>query len=444
MKFSQKIFLSTFAFITISINLIGIIIINNNYQIQLNAKMENSSANIRNISDKLKFYDVYSLNLPKDKNTNYEISTDNEIIYTNLLSDKNKIKDKIVPTENSIKSIIMDGTIYTSTKTQEGYNIILAQDMSEIYNIRTEQIHFFVRVSIIASFTVAFALYIITFFLTKKLKKLDKTVEEISKGKYFARVKYLGTDEVGSLATSFNKMAISVEDNINEINRVSENRQNFIDNLTHEIRTPLTSIIGYSSLIKNGEIEEKEKIIECNNKIYEEGKYLNLISQKLVDIVLLDNKKISLEKIDVSIEITKIIKDIKQNYRDVKFIEQIEQDIIFASDEVLLHSLILNIVKNAIAAYELENEKIVWIIFKQINANHVLLQIVDQGKGMTEEQLNKVMEPFYTLNKDRNREKCGIGLGLTLCKKTCEVLNAEMKIESKKGYGTSISIEFAT
>lgn len=441
MKFSQKIFLTTFSLVTISINLIGIIIINNNYKTQIDAKIENNITLIYNISDKLKLYDIYNLNLPKEDSIYYEISTNNEIIYTNLF-DKNNIKDKILPAEENIKSINLDGILYTSTKIDHKYNVILAQDMSQIYEIRNEQISFFIKVSIAFSFIVAFVLYIITFLLTKKLKTLDKTVREISDGNYAARVKKIGTDEVGSLALSFNKMAESIEETINEINKVSENRQNFINNITHEIRTPLTSIIGYSSLIKSGRIDEKEKIIEYNNKIYEEGNYLNLMVQRLVDIVLLDNKEINLEEINVSKILNEIIENIEVGYVDIKFYKQIADNITFLCDKILLHSLVTNVVKNAIMAYDENDKKIVSIILEQTNEKNVLLKITDTGRGMTEEQLSKITDQFYTLNQDRNREISGMGLGLPLCVKICDVLNGSMKIESKKGQGTTVKINF--
>lgn len=443
MKFSQKIFLITFAFVTVSINLIGIIIIKNNYNMQINARIENNISNLHNIVNILRFYNKSGINenlLDKD-NTCYEISEEENIIYSNLLFNMDEVKNKIVPTNENIKAIISNEVLFMSVK-QDNYNIILAEDIKEIFNIRKEQIYFFIKVSIIFSFIIAFCLYITIFLLTRKIKKLNKAVKYISEGDYSARVQNLGEDEIGTLAKSFNKMAYSIDKTISEIQRVSENRRNFINNITHEIRTPLTSIIGYSSLIKSAKVTQKEKIIEYNNKIYEEGNYLNLISQRLIDIVLLDNKKIELEYINISNIINGIIESMRYEYKDISFIQSIQSNITILSDEVLLHSLILNIVKNAITAYKEAEEKIVIVTLEKINENKVLLKIIDKGKGMSEEQLKKVIEPFYTSNADRNRKLSGMGLGLPLCQKICEVLNAKLKIESKLGEGTCVNIEF--
>lgn len=443
MKFTQKIFLITFAFVTISINLIGIIIINNNYQTQIDAKMENNISNIKNISNALKFYNVteMNVNILKKDNTYYEISDGNNIIYTNLLFDMSEIKEQIEPTEENIKSIISKEILFMSVKAGD-YNIIIAENLEDVFVMREEQIYFFIKVSMIFSFIIAFCLYITIYLLTRRIKKLNKAVEKISDGNYSTRVKKLGKDEVGNLAISFNKMAESIENTIEEIETVSENRQNFIHNITHEIRTPLTSIIGYSSLIKNGKIDDKEKIIEYNNKIYEEGNYLNLISERLMDIVLLNNKKVELESINISKTVQEIIESMEFDYKEIKFCKRIESNINFKSDRVLLHSLIVNLVKNAIMSYEENSEKTINIILKQLTSKIIILSIIDKGKGMTEKQLQKITEPFYTLNKDRNRKMSGMGLGLPLCIKICDVLNAELKIESMLGEGTAVNIEF--
>lgn len=101
-----------------------------------------------------------------------------------------------------------------------------------------------------------------------------------------------------------------------------------------------------------------------------------------------------------------------------------------------------NILKNAAIACENKINKIIEISLKIDLNDEIYLIIKDNGKGMTEEQLDKVLEPFYTLNKDRNRKTSGMGLGLPLCVKICEVLNGDIKITSKLGEGTIVTIKF--
>ncbi len=276
------------------------------------------------------------------------------------------------------------------------------------------------------------------------MKKLGKAVDKISKGDYKTRVKKLGRDEVGKLSNSFNEMASSVEKNIEEIKRIAENRQNFINDISHEIRTPLTSIIGYSSLIKNEKVTDISTIKEYSKKINEEGNYLNLISERLMEIVLLDNKKIDLQTVYISLLLKDIIDNMEFDYEGVRFYQEIRNNIEIESDETLLKSLITNIIKNAIMAYKEYELKKIMIVLNEYIEDKIILKIIDYGRGMTQEQLRKITEPFYTLNKDRNRKISGMGLGLPLCVKICEILNAEFKIESKLGEGTIVSIIFKT
>ncbi len=443
MKFRYKIFLISFMFVTISINLIGIIIINNTYKTQINSKIENNIDKIKDIGNIVSFYNMSDINsnLFNKDDTYYEISNNENIIFTNLTFDKSGIEEKITPVENEIKAMISNEKIFVSTKINN-YNIIIAEDIKEIYINRDEQIQFFIKVSMIFSFTIAFSLYVVIFLLTRRINKLDKALKQIQDGNYSTRVKNLGEDEIGNLATSFNQMATSICDNINEIQRVSENRKNFINDITHEIRTPITSIIGYSSLIKSGKVRDSKTIIEYNNMIYEEGNYLNLISQKLMDIVLLDNKTIELELVNISDILNKIIESKSKSSFDILFKSNIEKNINIQSDKVLLQSLIVNIINNSITACKDKEDKIIIIKLEKIDEKQVILEIRDNGIGMSEEQLKKVKEPFYTLNKSRNRKVSGMGLGLPLCVKICDVLNAEMNIKSKIGEETSVEINF--
>lgn len=445
MKFTQKVFFITFIFVTICINIIGVIIIKNSHTQRIESKMQSNISNIEDITNILSFYDITSLgtNILKKENMYYEIRQGDTILFTNLFMGTDEIYDKIEPSQDNIKSIIHNETIFMSVKRGD-YNIILAEDIQDVFEERRNQINFFMKVSIISSFIVALGLYIIILFLTNRINKLNKMVKRIAEGDYSARANNMGSDEIGNLATQFNNMAQSVDTTIKEINRVSENRQNFIHNITHEIRTPLTSIIGFSSLIKNEKVYTKDDIIEYASRIYEEGNYINSISQRLMEIVLMDNPNIELENINMSDTITQIIQSMKQMFEDVDFYEDITPNIYINMDKTLLQSLILNITKNAIMSYKESERKIVIISLEPISEGQISMKIIDRGKGISNENLKKITEPFYTLNKDRNRQTSGMGLGLPLCIKICDVLNANFEIKSELEQGTCVNIKFNT
>lgn len=336
--------------------------------------------------------------------------------------------------ENYIMFCIENDKLFMKMRMNAQVIITLA-DISEINQTRQEQIDYFVKLSLVSSFLIALVLSLSVGILTRKIKQLNKVVKEVEKGNYKVKVKKIGKDEIGNVGKSFNEMTEAVQENMLRIQEVAENRKKFIGNLTHEIRTPLTSIVGYSSLIKNRKVENQEVILEYCDKIYEEGKYIEQISQKLMDLLVLENGSIEMETINLSQELNNIIKELEVIFPEVVFETEITPNVIVSMDNVLLKSLIVNLVKNAIKAYE--TSPIVRIELSDKKE----ISVIDYGKGIAKEEIEKIKEPFYTLSKDRNRTFSGMGLGLPLCIKIVEAQNGTLEIESVEKMGTKIIIK---
>lgn len=470
MKFGQKIFLMSFVLIIIAINGIGIIMINHTYQANIEKEIDKNMVQINSIMTEIESGDglnnissiasVYLTN-----NVNMKLYYQGKMIYTNLKEEYPEIEDKLlveedkrivnkelisgwlveerhnvdlIDIEKSKQSNIMvyieEDKIFMKMKKDDKV-IITLSDISEVNNMKDEQVEYFVKLSLGSSFIIALVLSVSVGFLTRKIKILDKTVKEVENGNYNAKVQKLGNDEIGNVGNSFNRMTQAIQQNIKQIQEVSENRKKFIGNLTHEIRTPLTSIIGYSSLVKNERVKEKKVVLEYCDKIYEEGKYIEKISQKLMDLLLLENGNIEIEEVNLSEQLWEIVKELQNLFTDVKYEIKIEENVFVKADRVLVKSLIFNLVKNAISAYE--KDAIVRIELQKNKEIH----IIDYGKGIPPDELDKIKEPFYTLSKDRNRTFSGMGLGLSLCIKIVEVLKGKLDIESKENEGTKIIVK---
>lgn len=296
---------------------------------------------------------------------------------------------------------------------------------------------FFLEIVIIFSIIISFILSFFITILTKKISILEKKAIEVSKGNYDVSISIKGNDELSSLASTFNNMIKSIHNNIEEKDKILSNRQEFINNITHEIRTPLTSIIGFSSLIKSGKISNNKAIIEYANNIYEEGLYIKNISDRLMQLILLEqvDKKLTIN--NISKYVIEIISDLKNLFPNAIIESEIERDIFLPCDFTLLKSLLSNLVKNAIMSYSGNEKKTIRIIL-----NSFSLQVVDKGKGIPQDEIDKVKDTFYTLNSDRNREISGLGLGLPLCIKIAQYHNWILEINSKLGKGTTVIIFF--
>ena len=362
--------------------------------------------------------------IEEDKMTNEELHDK----YNEYNNDEQYETDGNITTYIEGNKLFMKMRKYTNV-------VVIMSDISKINNMKKEQIDYFIKLSLACSLTIAFLLSISVSFITRKIKILNKTVKEVAKGNYTAKVKKLGNDEIGNVGKSFNKMTDALQKNISEIEKVSENRKRFIGNLTHEIRTPLTSIVGYSSLIKNRKVADEKVVLEYSKRIYDEGKYIEEISQKLMDLMLLENGSIIKNTINLSEELNRIIEEMQITFPYVIFQRQIEKDVYINFDKTLLKTLIINLTKNAINAYA--NNPIVRI---ELDKRKVI-KVIDYGKGIKKEELEKIKEPFYTLSKDRNRKFSGMGLGLPLCIQIVEMQEGRLEIESKENEGTKIIIK---
>lgn len=469
MKFSQKIFLISFILIIIVINIIGIVMINYTYKLNIEKEIEKSISQTNNIMHELTVYSSYDLSTVANnylKNgINVDVYINGQRSYTNLKSEDSQIAEGLLTTEDKIKeevlstdtekikseanyintnitennayveymdSYIIDDKLFMKLKRQN-YILITLSSISEANNMKQEQTNFFIELSVISSFIIALLLSITVSFLTRKLKKLDKAVSKVKQGNYNIKLTKLGNDEIGNFGNSFNEMTIAIQENVNKIQEVSENRKQFIGNLTHEIRTPLTSIIGYSSLITNDKVTDSNIIKEYSSKIYEEGKYIQQMSERLMEMLLVENGTTQKELINISKEMKIIVEELENLFNNTIFNIQIEEDVYKEVDKVLLKSLIYNLVKNAINAYDAKPTVDIILSKNEIT-------IIDYGKGIPEDKIEKIKEPFYTLNKDRNREISGMGLGLTLCFKIVSIHNWKLNIKSEVEKGTKITI----
>lgn len=479
MKFSQKIFLISFILIIIVINIIGIVMINYTYKLNIEKEIEKSISQTNNIMHELTVYSSYDLSTVANnylKNgINVDVYINGQRSYTNFKSEDSQIaeglltsedkskdegltteidnienglldtdEDKIKAEKNSanivenssyieyMDSYIINDKLFMKLK-RDNYIVITLSNISEANNMKQEQTNFFIELSVISSFIIALFLSITVNFLTRKIKKLDKAVNKVKQGNYNIKLKKLGNDEIGNFGNSFNEMTIAIQDNINKIQEVSENRRQFIGDLTHEIRTPLTSIIGYSSLINNDKVTDNNTIKQYSARIYEEGKYIQQMSERLTEMLLIENGSIKKELINISEEIKIIIEELENLYYNAIFNIQIEENVYKEVDKILLKSLIYNLVKNAIGAYDTTPRIDIYLSKYEIT-------IIDYGRGIPEDKIEKIKEPFYTLTKDRNRKISGMGLGLTLCFKIVNIHNWKLNIKSEIEKGTKVTI----
>jgi len=318
------------------------------------------------------------------------------------------------------------------------YYFDISDSLADIQNIQRVIIIFSVVFSVIA----ALGLYYILLRIFKPLGIVANTSRKISNGNYGERIYIKGENELSSMAMDFNRMAEQIEQQIHLLEGEALGKQQFIDNFAHEIRNPLTSVYGYAEYLQKTSFDE-DITIKSTQFIMDEANHMKKIANSLLELATLRNYSPVKNKISIENLFNETKQTLKKSLheKNIQFICKNEIETLDGQED-LIKSLILNLCFNAIKAC-VPNEGFIPLEAKMQNKK-IVLSVSDNGCGISNEDIEKITEPFYRVDKARSREHGGAGLGLTLCKQIAEVHGAEMKIESAVGAGTKIKIFFTT
>ena len=321
---------------------------------------------------------------------------------------------------------------------QLNYYLNITESVTEMRNIQRILLTFFIVFSVIA----ALALYFVLLRIFKPLDIVAGASRKIADEHYHERVHIKGNNELAKMARDFNRMADKIEGQIRMLEEESAGKQRFIDNFAHEIRTPLTSIYGNAEYMQRAILEEGE-MISLTQSIMDKTGQMTDIANSLLRLATLRNYS----PIKAEINLRRLFEDIEQllsksmNEHGVKFVYKNSVDVL-SGQEDLIKSLLLNLCLNGMKACS--SGGVVSLRSAELKNGSVILSVTDNGTGIPAESLQKVTEPFYRVDKARNRNQGGAGLGLTLCKQIADVHGADMNIESSIGVGTAVKIIFTT
>jgi len=330
--------------------------------------------------------------------------------------------------------------INDTVSTDKGdYTIVYVKDVSYL-DIEFKKLAIaFIGISFASSAILAFLLYLILRKLYLPLEKMRKVTEKIADGCYDERADEAGKDEFSYLARDFNRMTDQVKEQMEELRLTASQKQRMLDDLAHEMRTPLTVISGYAEYIRNANISDDERVDATDHIIKESGRLCE-ISRILLDSAFIRENEIS----PVEVSVSELILNTKERFKrraseNNIYIKEKATDCTVQGDKILLELLLSNICENAVKACSANG--IVTIGCEEQNEN-TILYVSDNGKGMTAEQLQHVTEPFYRTDKSRSRREGGTGLGLSLCKNIADAHKAKLAFYSKKGEGTKVVLTF--
>lgn len=318
------------------------------------------------------------------------------------------------------------------------YTLFTVSDITSLY---TEYGHLFQTVqifSIVFAIVLAAMLIIIFLRLLSPLKKVNSSLKELAGGNYKVRLVEDGSPEFRELKKNINIMAESVDENTEKIEAIAESRKQFIDNFAHEMKTPLTSIMGFADIMRIKRTLDDKKRQEYSGLIVEEAKRLKTLSSKLLELATADSASLDFE--DVAVRqlfeevYTSVIPILLQNKMTMSVTLT---DATVKIDKELFKSLLYNLIDNAVKASK-EGDELNMAC--RVVKNRALISVSDNGIGMSRDIIKKVTEPFFMADKARSRSRGGVGLGLALCSDIAKRHGAVLKITSKPGEGTTVTV----
>ena len=320
-----------------------------------------------------------------------------------------------------------------------GYSLTYSKDVSYLDDDFYRLTVVFVAVSVAASAVLAVILYFLLRKLYLPLSNLRLAAEGLAAGDYSVRADERGNDEFSDLAKTFNTMACQIGEHVSELEATARQRQRMLDDLAHEMRTPLTGIHGYAEYILTAKISEDDKI-EAAQFIMSESMRLKNISETLLDMAFVRENEITKTDFVAKELLTATCDRFRHRAQEKGITVYCEGgDFLLDGDILLLELLLSNLTENALGAVS-EGGEIK--LGAATDGGKKILYVKDSGRGMTEEQLSHITEPFYRTDKARDRRNGGTGLGLALCERIAKAHGAELVFSSVLGEGTVAKVEF--
>ena len=460
MKLYVKIFLCSIATLSLFLSLSAYVLISSSLSNYINREIDQAKNQYTYIKYNIQSKLLMSKNIKQQFNEKYDLSIldvsrytiegnqiallseDKKIISSNLPNDLNLdvvnlIKEDSIMCKiedlNESQVIIVGGSFKHSDKT---YYLLSTTNISEILSHKKEMEKNFDLIYFTAIFAGAIVMMILSGLITRPIKKLIKSSSRIANGYYNEHLDYSGNGELGKLAESFNKMTEAIKEKVQQLEIDAERKEDFVTNFAHELKTPLTSVIGYADMIYHRDLP-REDIKNAARYILDEGLRLEALSFKLMDLTMLNKQNFILEQLSSKEVFQNILDTIKPITKEKNIDISLDvQDEYIEIEFDLFKMLILNLLDNSIKA----DSNQLKIIGYKIN-NKYNIEVRDNGRGIPKEEIDRITEAFYMVDKSRSRAQHGVGLGLSLCEKIAKIHKSNLKISSEVDKGTIISLE---
>ena len=318
--------------------------------------------------------------------------------------------------------------------TGDEYSVYVVKDITGVYNNIISLIRRFIA---ICAASVIIGTLLIIFLMrraSKPLVALKDVAHRIANGEYSKRANINTKDEVGELAVDFNVMADAVQSRIEQLTDTAQCRQLFISGLTHEIKTPMASMMIHTDTLLTADLSAGDAKASLAH-IHEQCRWLERLSQKLLKLITLE-EGIHVQPENMRLLLEDAGKSAAEALRAGNTPLIIECDVeSLAMDYDLMKSLLINLIDNASKASGAGQEI-------RLRAYGNTIEVADSGRGIPKDEIARVTDAFYMADRSRSRKAGGSGLGLALVKHIADAHGAQLIIESELDAGTIVKIIF--
>lgn len=301
------------------------------------------------------------------------------------------------------------------------------QSIKDLLNISSRSI----RVSIVSILLITMALMQnISRKIVNPIKKITDATKKVASGDFTIELETKRDDEIGELTHNFNKM-------VKELNSIECLQKDFINNVSHEIKTPISSIQGFAKLLEADDLSKEERK-EYAEIIKEESDRLLYLSTNILKLAKLENQERIMNKTKVNIaeQIRRTISVLEPKWKEknIKFnVSLKEQE--FLGEKDLMYQVWMNIIENSIKFSKQDGQIDVKM---KTNQDSIIVEIKDYGIGMEEEEAKKIFDRFYQV--DKSHTKPGAGLGMTIAKRIVELSGGKIEVKSKLNESTTFIV----
>lgn len=303
--------------------------------------------------------------------------------------------------------------------------VVIFDDLTHEY----QQVLWMILITfLIALFFAGIILWFISRKITAPLREMNEMAHDYAKGDFSKSVQYESKDEIGQLASSFTNMA-------KELNHLENRRKQYISNVSHELRSPLTSIKGFLIALLDGTIPDHRRTHYYNIMKMETERMIKLVNDTL-DMTQLEEGNSKLMRTDYNLTeqidwiIHKLEPQFSSRHLDVHFNKEVNYYV--NADQARIEQVIVNLLHNAVQ-FSKTNGKIDLSLEK--DGENVRVTIQDYGEGMEQDHLDLIWRRFYKVDEARTN-KSGAGLGLAIVKSILDLHESEIQVQSEKGIGT--------